>query len=214
GLGYALGHSGAEADGVIELLYGGLSFDLLGLMPAEKCPMPDIAHRYGFTAPLANRGLEAITLVAGEHLRGAENLLPVVRGMTAIAAKLTALSGALAVAWHPARSLIAAEPFVRSITSWLDGGAFPALGLTALIRDVDSGLRSEGLAFFTGQELRIEPIHGESAAGAAKIALRLIHMLVGSEAVTKPYEFTGPAGENLRAEPSGNGKYIRIYSKA
>ena len=154
---------------------------------------------------------EAITLRPGAHLAGGGNLLPVVRSMVDVAAALVALPEVQAVVWHPARSGMAPAYFAQVVGKWLEGGPFPALGLTALAREVDGGLRSEGLAFFTGQELRIEPVRDESPAQAAKIAIRLINTLVTIPPVFAPCEFTGPGGERLNAEPSGNGRFIRIW---
>ena len=43
--------------------------------------------------------------------------------------------------------------FMSAVRAWLVGGAFPALGLTALREEQDGALHSEGLALFTGYEV-------------------------------------------------------------
>ena len=208
---FAISHRPKAAEGWLELLANGLTFDLSGLAPDAADALPEMAYQYGMEATAAAISFEAITLRPSAHLAGGGNLLPVVRSMAGVAAALVALPNISGICWRPARSLMGPAYFARVIDGWLAGGAFPALGLTALARDLDGGLRSEGLSFFTGQELRIEPLSGASSSQDGKIAVRLIHSLVGAAAVTTPCEFTGPEGERLRVEPSGNGRFLRIW---
>lgn len=207
---FSISHQPAVNEGWLELLAQGLAFDLAGMTPGAPEPMPGIAHRYGIAADLSDEPLAAICLRPGEHLRGAENLIPVVRAMVGIAAGLAGLPGLRGVVWHPARSAIAGAVFQRAVAVWLDGGAFPALGLTALVAEPDGGFRSEGLAFFTGQELRLEPAAGRSARDSARIAVRLIDALVGAKPVRTATHFAGPDGERLLAEPAGDHGIVRI----
>jgi hypothetical protein len=175
--------------------------------------MPAAAHFYGFAESPAAEPAEAITLTPGEHLRGGENLLPVVRIMAGLATRLVRLAAVEAVVWHPARAAMAPDAFGSVIANWLKGGAFPALGLTALFRGDDGAIRSEGLAFFTGQELRIEPLIGKTTAQDAKIATRLINHLVGIAAIHQPFELLGPDGEHLSVAPPGHDGFMRVCRK-
>ena len=86
--------------------------------------------------------------------------------------------------------------FRRTVGAWLDGGAFPALGLTALSRSPQGAMRSVGLNFFLGHELELAPLAGESAADTARMAVRLIHDLVENGTYT-PGDHRGPQGEIL-----------------
>ncbi len=199
---------------MLELIASGLAFDLTGLRPAVASRLPAMEHRIGYEQVELHPHLETVSLAVGAHLAGAEALLPVVRMQAGLAASLAELPGLEGIAWHPARSLVEPTLFRRQIGAWLAGGAFPALGLTALARDPDGGLRSEGLAFFIGQELRIEPLAGRPVPGAAKLAVRLIHGLVEDGPVDKPIDLAGEGGEPLRMEPSPNGKFIRVWTKA
>jgi hypothetical protein len=204
----------AEGDaGWIELLAGGMTFDLAGLAPAAAVPMPPMAHFYGFPARPDPASAEAITLMPGEQLRGAEHLLPVIRTMAGTAIRLAELADVTAVVWHPARCAMAPAIFAATVTAWLNGGAFPALGLTALFPDSDGAIRSEGLAFFIGRELRIEPIIGKNTTYYAKIATRLINQLVGSDAIHQPLDVMGPNGEQFSVEPSQNDGLLRAWRK-
>jgi hypothetical protein len=137
-------------------------------------------------------------------------MLPVVRGQAWLATRLCALPGVMAVGWAPARSLSSVSHFTVSVSRWLEGGVFPGLGLTALAEDRGGGMQSEGLAFFTGQELRIDPQLAGDKAVAARLALRLINELVGRGRLERVEQLKGPAGEALRIVPSEDGRLLHV----
>jgi hypothetical protein len=93
-------------------------------------------------------------------------MVPVVRGLAVLASRLAMLSRVQAVAWHPARCWSAPQPFRAGITRWSEGGPFPAFSLAAVSHAPDGALHSEGLALFTGQELRLEPDLAEDRVAA------------------------------------------------
>lgn len=207
---FSISHVPEDVDGWLELLAAGLTFDLVGLAPAQGAQMPAVAHRFGPAGSGDPQG-EVVTLLPGAHLAGGEALMPVVRAMAGLGASLASLPGVVEVIWHPARCSVPAGQFIASVRDWLAGGAFPAIGLTALVREIDGGMHSEGLAFLVGQEVRLEPEPGESPADSGKILIRLIHGMVEAGAPLAACELTGPAGERLRAEPSGNGRVLRVW---
>lgn len=207
------GHVPDPATGTLELLAQGLAFELTGLAEAPTLAPPPVRHRFGLpAAPLDH--LAALIIRPGVHLQAAINLLPVVRAQAAIAARLATLPGVQALCWTPAASAMAPATYASTVIAWLDGGPFPALGFTALVPAADGALRSEGLAFFTGQELHLEPHPGRSPREAARIAVRLIDELAGAEPLAGKTRFTGPSGESLIADPDGEHGVIRIYSEA
>ena len=214
---FSISHDPVQADppdvdsiGWLELVANGLSFDLRGLVPGAAHPISSHVHRFDLPSGVEIGELEAVVLEAGPHLSGGETMLPVVRSQLWLATQLCQLPGLAAVGWEPARSLCSPAHFNASVTRWLEGGVFPGLGLTVLITSPDGGMHSEGLAFFTGQELRIEPELAENAWAAARLALRLIHELVGLGWLDKPELVTGPEGQVLRLEPSQNGRFVRV----
>lgn len=195
----------------VELLVSGLTFDLTGLAGGEPAPMPARGHLYGVAPSVVDAPLEAITLVPGPHLAGGGSMLPVVRMLAWLGANLAKLPGTRAVVWHPARCWSGPQHFRDVVLRWIEGGVFPGFGLAAIMPMADGGLQTEGLALFTGQELRIEPDTAVDRAAAAKIALRLLHLLVESGPVDAAEQVTGPAGEKLRLEPSANGRFVRVW---
>lgn len=198
-------------DGWLELLASGLTFDLTGLAPALSAAVPGAAHFYGLATEDAGQPREAIAIAPGPHLEGGGAMLPVVRTMAAVASALAARLGALTVCWAPARSWMDPNYFARIVDGWLTGGAFPALGLTAIERRHDGGVESDGLAYFVGQELRVDPRRGESAADTVKLAVRAIDHLVRHGRVERRERLTGPGGEALVAEPTADGRYVRLW---
>ena len=207
---FSISHSSQDESSWLEILALGLTFDLTGLAPGPAEMFPAIRHRYGLADDFGG-ALEAISLRPGPHLGEEANLMPVVRVMAGVAARLLELANARAVVWHPSATATEPRQFQKAIAAWLAGGAFPALGLTALVRDADGALRSDGLAFFTGQELRVEPTCASTPGEAGKIAIRLVHRLVDSEPVLSRQEITGPDGERLIAEPREGGRVVRVW---
>lgn len=204
----APGASDPEALRWLELLANGLTFDLEGLRPGEAEPAPPSGHFYGLPADFAPGMLEAVTLRPGPHLRAGGTMLPVVRGMAWLMARLAHMPFVQAVAWHPARTWCSPGHFSDSVIRWAEGGPFPGLGLTALAPTPEGGLQSEGLSLFTGQELRVEPQLVTDRAAGARLALRMLHWLVENGRLTDPVTLAGPGGEALVLDPSPSGRFV------
>lgn len=203
--------SQSAAQGWVELLASGLTFDCTGLAPAAPAPSSPGAHWFGLPPDFNAQGLEAIALAPGPHLAGGERMFPVLRGLATVAARLAALDGVRAVAWHPARALSEPGFFRRGVLGWIEGGVFPVLGLAALAPAADGGLQSEGLALFTGQEVLLPADVAASREDLGKIALRLINWLVEHGEIREPMQFTGPTGEPLGLEPVENARILRVW---
>ena len=198
----------AQAVRWLELLANGLTFDLEGLIPGESQPLPSCGHAYGLPAGFPPGPLEAISLRPGPHIAAGGRMLPVVRGTAWLAARLAGLPKVQAVAWHPARTWSGPQHFRDSVIRWVEGGAFPGLGLTALTPTPEGGLQSEGLALFTGQELRLEPRLVADRGAGARLALRLLHWLVEHGKLEVEADLAGPSGEILMLAPSASGRFV------
>jgi hypothetical protein len=195
----------------LELLANGLTYDLVGLAPGTPADVPPRIHAYGLTADVEGTRMEAVTLRPGPHLAGGHTLAPVVRSLARLGAMLSVIEGVEAIAWHPARCWSAPNYYRDAVLRWVEGGVFPSLGLAALALNPDGGMHSEGLALFTGQEVRIEPELTSDRAAGAKIGVRLIDYLVEAGRIEKPQRIAGPDGTPLRLEPSANGRFVRVW---
>lgn len=196
--------------GWLELLANGLTFDVIGLAPGASAPRPPQTHSFGIAANAEFEGCGAITLMPGPHLAGGARMVPVLRCLAWLGALLADLPGVRAVSWHSARSYNDPAFFRSGVLRWIEGGVFPALGLTALRATPENGLQSEGLAVFIGQEVRLAPeLTGEGAEGA-KIALRLINWLVENGRLLETGSMMGPSGEQLRIEPVENQTILKV----
>ena len=196
----------------LELLSSAMTFDLVGLDPGKPVNLPEIRNRLDLAGDFRETDCEAICVMPGPHLSGGANSLPVVRVMLGLVAGLSAeLPNARAIFWHPASMMIGPDLFRSNAESWLNGGPFPARILTGFKHMTDGGLQSEGLAFFTGQEIRIEPDSVGDYQTATLLAGRLVEQLAQHGPLSQIEEVIAPDGNQMRLEPSGNGKFVRVW---
>lgn len=203
------GEVGPEQPQWLELLASGLTFDLSGLAPGPAADVPPHTRSVSLEEDLVHR-VEALTLRPGPHLAGGVGMTPVVRTLAWLATVLCRLEGVRAVAWHPAHCWSAPEIYCDSVLRWMEGGVFPGLTLATLSLSPDRGMHSLGLALFTGQELRLEPEVSENRAEAAKLAVRLLDLLIERGRVEAAETIAGPDGKPLRLRPSANGRFVRV----
>lgn len=203
--------TGARDTAWLELLRDGLTFDLRGLAPAPAGSLPEIVHRFDFPAAPDEAGLEPLVIAPGPHLAGGERSAPVLRGMLGLARDLTQhFEDVRAVFWQPSGSAIGRRFFESVITAWLDGGAFPALGLTAFEETPDGALQSVGLDLWIGQELRIEPPLSVDRIAATRLGVRLINQLVIVGGLDESERVIAPDGTRLVMQTSRNSTFIRV----
>lgn len=205
----SLGREAGPDDHRLELLAGGLTFEMRGLAPGAPAALPAARHFVGMADSPDSFPFEAISLEPVRPAAG-EPVLPLVKVMAEAAALLALGSRARAVGWWPAGSWIDAAYFVRAIESWRSGGPFPALGLAAIHRRDDGSVVSDGLAFFTGQELLIDPRRSEHATDTIKLAVRAVDHLVREGRLTGILSFLGRNNERLEIEPMPDGRTVRL----
>lgn len=207
GVPFSISYAARIEDGWAELLAMGLTFDLAGLSPGPAGPAPEAGTLLGLLE--APQG-EVLTLAAGPHLGDAAGMIPIVRVLAGIGVRLCALPGVLSAVWRPASAWMTPTYFQKVVGKWLEGGAFPALGLTSLERDSDGSIYTRGLSLLTGQELRFAPDARLGAADYARIGVRLIHALIETDPLTVAHQFTGPDGEAVDVVPSTDGGWLRV----
>ena len=148
----------------------------------------------------------------GVHILEAAGTVPVLKGLLGIARDfIQHFEQVEAVVWPHSASVIGRRFFGSTVTVYLEGGAFPALGLVALQDSVDGGLQSVGLSHVTGQEVRIEPDLASDKLIATRLAVRLINQLVLTGPVERVEELVAPDGRVIRIEPSPNGPFVRVW---
>lgn len=163
----------------IELLCDGLTFDIAGLAPGPESAFPQIEHRFDCPEVPSSQDYEVVTLRAGPHLAAGGNAMPLMRTLLGLACRMVRhFDDLAALSWAPARSVIGRRFFESVTSAWLEGGPFPALGLTAFVDTGDGALESTGLAFWIGRELRIEPPLGSDRVAATRLGIRLVNHLV------------------------------------
>ncbi len=195
----------------LELLRDGLAFDLRGLQPRDAVAFPSVEHRFDLPDMPGPARFEAMQLLPGHHLAGGERTLPVAKALMALARDLVHHFEELeAVVWPPSGSAIGRRFFESVSTAWLDGGAFPALGLTAFRETVDGALQSVGLEFWIDQELRIEPPLSSDKVAATRLGVRLINQMVIVGGIEQSERIIAPDGSRLLLSVSRNGKFIRV----
>lgn len=205
------GRSAEDETFWVELLRGGLTFDLHGLAPGDPVPFTAAAHRFDLERVPTAVTHEAIRLTPGRHLAGGQTTLPVAKGLLAVARDvMNHFEAAEAVFWPPSASAIGRRYFDSVATAWIEGGPFPALGLTAFIETMDGALQSVGLDHWIGQELRIESPLSSDRIAATRLGVRLVNQLVMVGGVEGDERIVAPDGNRLILRVSRNGRFVRV----
>lgn len=196
----------------LELLREGLTFDLSGLAPGPASPFPAFAHRFDLPALPAPDACETLVLRPGPHLADGAASLPLMRGLLSLGCDLVRqFADVVAVGWGPAGTAIGPRFFESVTSAWLDGGPFPALGLTAFVETPDAALESVGLAFWTGQELRIEPPLSADRVAATRLGIRLVNHLVLIGGLSEDDRIVAPDGTPLVLRPSRSRAVVGVW---
>lgn len=196
----------------LELLRDGLTFDLSGLAPGPASVFPAVSHRFDLPALPSPDEYEAMVLRPGPHLAEGAGSLPVMRELLALGCDIVRqFDDVLAVGWGPAATAIGPRYFESVTSAWLDGGPFPALGLTAFAETPDAAIESVGLAFWIGQELRIEPPLCADRVAATRLGIRLVNHLVLVGGLAEDDRIIAPDGSRLVLRPSRSRALISVW---
>lgn len=195
----------------LELLASGLLFDCRWPEAALGIGMPDILGRHGLPPEFETRHLRPVRLMTNTRATGGNVALPLAQEVLGMAARFSTLPDFSAAIWHPGRSVMG-QAYLRSVSAnWIEGGIFPTRGLIALREMPDGAIQSEGLAFFIGQEMRIEPELLGDPDIADRIAARLVDRLIGAGRADTALDIMGSDGRKLRVAPSSNGRILRVW---
>lgn len=196
----------------IELLRSGLTFDCSGLAPGSAAPFPQLVHRFDLPALPDPANCEGLVLRPGPHVAAGGNSLPLMRELLALGCDLVRqFDDLVAVGWSPAGTAIGRRFFESATSAWLDGGPFPALGLTAFVETPDGAIETSGLAFWIGQELRIEPPLSTDRIAATRLGIRLVNHLVLIGGLQEDDRIVAPDGTRLVLRPSHSRAVIGVW---
>ena len=205
--------SGARApnkrtsDNWVELLRDGLTFDLIGLKPGPAVDKAEVRHRFGSVSANVEDATEAIGLFPGPHLEKGSHTLPVLRTLVGISADLAgAFDAVRAVIFTPSGCVLAPDLFIKLIADWQDGGPFPSPGIVGFTFTAERELRTDGLAFLAGRELALDAELAHDSVEAARLASRIVDVLVGQGPIELPtrLEWPGLPGLELFEDASAN----------
>ncbi|QWC58054.1 hypothetical protein F7D01_14165 [Erythrobacter sp. 3-20A1M] len=200
------------ADSRIELRLGGMAFDLVPAL--ADAGFEDVAFNHRIEVPNAVRVTpqSARFLVPAPHIASGKRSMPVIREWLGLAARLVAsMPQVAAVGWTPASLLMDRDYFCSHIGRWIRGGMFPASVVSVLTPSLGEALQSEGMAFFNGQELRLEGSFTPGPATADRLAQRVLGHLAHHGPLSQIKDFLLPEGGTMRLEPSPNGRFVRAY---
>lgn len=201
------------SDVLVELNCNGATFDLRNAgMLLHPWPVRNPASMVNERCDSDPSPAETLSIVPSGHIKSAQTSLPIVKTWWLTAAQLAAQLGNCAgVIWGPSAERISVKDFEEQSDKWNNKGTFPSSGLVRFIDDLDEGLRTNGLSFFTKQELRIEPELVDDRDFAERLGFRLVQTLIHRETLNAVEEFIGPDGSKLKLVPSQNGKFVRVW---
>jgi hypothetical protein len=134
------------------VLYKAMTFGLeVGNLPAD---VSDYEQVFCLTEPSCATSMLSIGL--DSNLAGGEKTAPIAAALLEFGAYLVQQLAPSIIAWTPGKIATDATYFSDAVTDYVNGGAFPALAVVRFIFSPDDGVvRSEGLAWFSGQELEL-----------------------------------------------------------
>jgi hypothetical protein len=145
--------------------------------------------------------LSGINISLGEHVAGGERVPAIMQALLGLAQKLGAALNAQGIVWHPANIVSGFSYFSEVVSDYLAGGAFPVLTLVNFKVDRLGIVHSNGLAFFSGQELQV----ANSAMDQTEImrrVVRIVHDIAVNGPVTEVVKLDGiEKGEVLELLP-------------
>ncbi|MAF28912.1 MAG: hypothetical protein CL820_06695 [Croceicoccus sp.] len=152
----------------------------------------------------------AVTIAASPAFVSDFDPVDMLRHQCALALELLDAQ-AVGVFWSGADCLMGADYFRRMVSVWIDGGAFPALGLTALVREDTGVMRSTGLEFLVGQEVAVLPGEGMEGRDQARLAIRMIDFLVREGPIQQDQTIDVDGFGPVHVQVDANKGHINLY---
>ncbi|MHA6333679.1 hypothetical protein ACXYL9_08325 [Qipengyuania sp. CAU 1752] len=205
------GVSASEETLWVEVQRDGLTYDCSGLAPGPVNAMPDI-NRWLGTQPESAVGKSShIGLGLGPHIRAGQAVLPILRGLLKLTVDLAgSFEDCAGACWLASRMAVDRQSLESMIERADGGGTLPLPWLVATHETPEGHVVTEGLSYFSGQELQIRSGVAQDTPEAALLALRLANQVIYMGGLDTSERFTGPDGLVLRLEPSGDSHLIDV----
>lgn len=196
----------------VELQRDGLTFDCSGLAPGPAEDLPVVTDWLAIPEDDRADRLRCVGLALGPHLRAGQASPPILRGLLSLAADLAEqFPDCRGVCWAASGTVIEHATFVELVHRWQEGGNFPVQLVTSFKSGLGGGIESRGLAYFTGQELRVEPGVASDDGQGVLLAMRIAGQLIYRGKLDAAEQAVAPDGRPLRLEPSPNGRFVRVW---
>ena len=195
----------------VQLLHGGLTFDLIFPPDGQNDGLHSNLASFDCDWPPETGPVSTLHLRPGQHIGSGANSLPIMRRFMELARDFVLyFDQVTAVVWPPAKSVIGRRYFDSSISAWLEHGVFPPEGLVAFREAANGEFHSEGLNYFTGQELHVAADLMGDAGLPAGLRARLVNQLILSGTTTEKQDLIAPNGRRVSLTPAANGKIILV----
>lgn len=197
----------------MELLRDGLTFDCSGLAPGPAATLPSVNQWLGVAEHQRPDRLRCVGLSLGPHLRAGQASPSILRSLLELARDMAdGFSDCRGLCWVASGTVIDPAAFADLLNHWRASGSFPVQLVASLKDGLAGGVESRGMAYFTGQELRLEPGAAPDQEQSAALALRLASQLIHRGRLDAPEQAMSPHGTPLRLEPSPNGRFVRVWA--
>lgn len=188
-LGICFGDGSTSDSGSGTFIYRGAAFDYA--IEAGQKPTADF-EIFCDTDLAATRS--AISLGLGGAVASGQHVPPVIKALMLLGESLGAGLGAKAAFWRPASVVAGFSYYSETVRQYDDGAAFPCLVSIGFDTSTDDNIRSQGLAWLSGQELLFER-GGMPVNEAMRYVVRLVHDIATNGAVNNAMEVPGMNGD-------------------
>jgi hypothetical protein len=163
----------------------------------------------------AEKGSAGIGLWLGEHLENGRHLPSINRALLKVAKILGQAVSATHICWHPARQSIDFGHFEEAVDDYLAGGPTPILIQIAITKNTDSALQTQGLSYFSNQEITLAETPNLSESEALKRLVRISHDIAINGKIDNVLEVDGlDKGERITFKPSRDSSELAIKISA
>ncbi len=199
-------HNGLKFSSATNIVFQGVSFAVsVGRQNQDLSKLKSI-----FCNIDSNQILSGIDISLGEHVAGGERVPAIMQALLGLAQKLGSWLNAQGLVWHPANLVSGFSYFSEVVSDYLAGGAFPVLTLVNFKVDSLGIVHSNGLSFFSGQELQVANSAMDQSETMRRV-VRIVHDIAVNGPVTEVVKLDGiEKGEVLELLPLSDGGVLEM----